>query len=33
LTGCTHNFHSDCIIKWFSLNKTCPVCRAEVVEV
>jgi hypothetical protein len=30
LTICKHEFHIDCIDKWFTENKTCPVCRAEI---
>ncbi|XP_054811593.1 E3 ubiquitin-protein ligase BIG BROTHER-like [Prosopis cineraria] len=27
---CTHVYHSECISKWLSINKKCPVCNAEV---
>lgn len=26
---CSHIFHSECIIGWLNVNKTCPVCRKE----
>lgn len=26
----THSFHEDCINKWLSLNKTCPICREKI---
>lgn len=25
---CTHMFHTDCIEKWFTKNKVCPLCRS-----
>lgn len=24
---CTHAFHIDCVDKWFTTNKTCPICK------
>lgn len=24
---CKHTFHTNCILKWFVENNTCPVCR------
>ncbi|XP_051136477.1 E3 ubiquitin-protein ligase BIG BROTHER [Andrographis paniculata] len=27
---CKHAYHIDCGSKWLSINKTCPVCNAEV---
>eukprot|EP01028_Stygiella_incarcerata_P007195 TRINITY_DN29550_c0_g1_i1.p1 TRINITY_DN29550_c0_g1~~TRINITY_DN29550_c0_g1_i1.p1 ORF type:complete len:190 (-),score=46.81 TRINITY_DN29550_c0_g1_i1:115-684(-) len=29
---CSHSFHVECISKWFKENKTCPVCRKEIVS-
>lgn len=28
---CLHSYHSVCIDKWLSTNKTCPVCQARIV--
>ncbi|XP_027908840.1 E3 ubiquitin-protein ligase BIG BROTHER-like isoform X2 [Vigna unguiculata] len=27
---CSHVYHSECITKWLSINKKCPVCNTEV---
>ncbi|KAF4360954.1 hypothetical protein F8388_016763 [Cannabis sativa] len=27
---CKHLYHSECISKWLSINKVCPVCNMEV---
>ncbi|CAN8280555.1 unnamed protein product [Cochlearia groenlandica] len=27
---CKHMYHSECISKWLSINKVCPVCNSEV---
>jgi len=24
---CKHNYHKDCFIRWYSVKKTCPLCR------
>ncbi|PIN00042.1 hypothetical protein CDL12_27454 [Handroanthus impetiginosus] len=29
LPNCKHNFHAECIDKWFGSNSTCPICRME----
>ncbi|XP_060201628.1 RING-H2 finger protein ATL40-like [Lycium barbarum] len=29
LPNCKHNFHVECIDKWFNCHSTCPVCRTE----
>ena len=30
--SCNHYFHSDCIEKWLQNNRTCPCCRALVLN-
>lgn len=27
---CSHVYHGECITKWLSINKKCPVCNTEV---
>lgn len=27
---CNHSFHKKCALKWYKLNKTCPLCRIPV---
>lgn len=29
---CNHDFHAKCIDRWLKNNRTCPVCREEVLE-
>lgn len=29
---CNHDFHAKCIDRWLKNNRTCPVCREEVME-
>lgn len=26
---CGHEFHSDCILEWFKLKSTCPICKQD----
>lgn len=28
---CQHLFHSECIVNWLKLNRTCPCCRADAI--
>lgn len=30
LINCPHAFHKSCIQQWLTLNKTCPICKTEV---
>ena len=29
---CGHTFQFDCVKRWLGSNKTCPLCRAHVVD-
>lgn len=29
---CQHEFHAHCVDKWLKMNRTCPLCRADVTE-
>jgi E3 ubiquitin-protein ligase RNF38/44 len=29
---CQHEFHARCVDKWLKMNRTCPLCRADVTE-
>ena len=31
INNCGHDFHKSCIDIWFSSNRTCPICRGNVV--
>ena len=31
ILNCNHNFHSECLQRWFVNNKKCPICRKELV--
>ena len=31
ITECCHFFHEKCLFEWYSLNKTCPICRHDIV--
>ena len=33
INKCKHNFHIDCLEKWFSTNSTCPICRHSLIIV
>jgi hypothetical protein len=28
---CDHHFHKDCVDQWLKVNKTCPLCRQDIV--
>ena len=30
LRGCNHEFHSECIKKWLSKEKKCPMCMGQI---
>ena len=32
LKNCNHIFHKECIDKWIKINRTCPICRKDVVN-
>jgi hypothetical protein len=32
ITKCNHNYHKECISKWFELNNTCPLCRKHIMS-
>ena len=29
-TSCNHNYHIDCLYKWYKNEKTCPYCRDNI---
>ena len=31
--NCNHTFHRKCIIKWFNIDKTCPICRNKIKKI
>ena len=31
IKACGHEFHTSCLKQWLSQNRTCPLCRADVV--
>ena len=31
LPKCSHIFHRDCITRWLSINRICPICREEII--
>lgn len=30
LNACQHHFHSDCVAKWLSMEKSCPLCKKDI---
>lgn len=30
LRGCGHEFHATCLDEWLKVEKTCPICKAQV---
>lgn len=30
---CMHNFHAECVDRWFQQNVTCPICRADLRDI
>lgn len=28
--ACAHNYHRQCILKWYDVSKTCPKCRRKI---
>ncbi|EGZ09013.1 hypothetical protein PHYSODRAFT_549695 [Phytophthora sojae] len=33
ITACGHTFHPNCFLRWFRLNRSCPLCRGVVDKV
>ncbi|KAG7376638.1 hypothetical protein PHYPSEUDO_013012 [Phytophthora pseudosyringae] len=33
MSACGHTFHPSCFLRWFRLNRSCPLCRAAVDKV
>jgi len=31
LTPCQHRYHSECFFKWIFKNRSCPLCRKELI--
>ena len=32
ITNCNHLYHIECLKKWFNINKTCPLCKGNLLE-
>lgn len=32
ITQCGHQFHTNCLYKWFDHNNTCPMCRIPLIK-
>ena len=30
--NCKHIFHKTCIIEWFNINQSCPLCRTSFID-
>ena len=32
VTECNHHFHTECFIKWFNKETSCPICRRSTLK-
>ena len=31
ILNCKHDYHEECIKKWFERNKICPICKHPII--